>query len=599
MTATSLSGGIRHAGWALLASLLAVTLLAALSYDRTDWPSQLAGEATYLMQARSLGEDFDLVYTRADFDRMLLDDKSNPTDLALVTGNGGRRITFDRPFPYALYLAPFLRLWPRQGLAIANALLLVLVSVVAARTLERRIGPWGASWVALLVFASVLFVYVFLATGDLFLFALTALAFCLVARSVPSEPGCPEAGGEAPDARRRSWLAVGALLAIPVATEPLYAVLAVAALFAPPKQDRRAPCTALIVGFCAGFIAQALVGWWAGGGLFGLGVSSFRFTPETGFPLVDFTAAEWPQTVRRLAAFHWDGAPRFSWGLDPRLWWWDLVYLLVGRSIGLLPYFAPVFLLPAVGSLAGYRRPLALAAAAWALGVVVLQPFNLYGGEGAVANRLFLPVYGALWMLIAPVRRMRALAISALTALVLAAPFLWQLWSAPRDYAIDQGRDAPGSGLMGGYRHVTPLARRILPYETSQRPMPGGDAAEHNGLTVKFLSQRGWAETRHRRLMIDGGGPLELMIGSNLPLDVLRFDFGRDAPAEIEVSGGELAESQLKPDGGISFRVLPRRHRRHATWWTPRPQWLYCVTLELPKAGDKTLAFEIQGEQFE
>lgn len=589
-------GTIRHAGWALLASLLAVTLLAAISYDRTGWPSQLAGEATYLMQARSLGEDFDLLYTRADFDRMLLDDLSNPQDLALVTGSDGRRITFDRPFPYALYLAPFLKLWPRQGFAIANALLLGLVSVVAARTLERRIGPWGAPWVAVATFASVLFAYVFLATGDLFLFALTLLAFCLIARAA-DEPGIGKGHDKetaaAAAARSRRWFAVGALLAIPAATEPLYGVLAIAAWFAPAAAERRAARAVLFFGFLASFTLQALVEWWAGGGLFGLGASSFRFTPETGFPLVDFTAGEWPQTVRRLAAFHWDGAPRFSWGLDPRLWWWDGVYLLAGRSIGLLPYFAPLLALPLVSSLKGYRRPLALATVAWALGIIVLRPFNLYGGEGALANRLFLPIYGALWMMVAPAadrKGTKRWVLATLAATVMAAPFLWRLWASPRDYPIDRGQ---------GYRHVAPLAQWMLPYETSQRRMPGGDAAEHNGLMVKFLSERGWAETRRGRLMIDPAGPLELLVGSTVPLDVLRFDFGADAPGDIEVTGGKLEESLLMAGGGISFRVLPRWRRRHPMWWTPQPQWLYRVALELPGAGGKALAFEIQGETYQ
>ena len=559
-------GSVRPVGWALLASLLAATLLAAVSHDRAGWSSaRVPGEATYLMQARSLGEDFDLAYTRADFDRMLIDDLGNPTDLGLVSGNDGRRITFDRPFPYALYLAPFLRLMPRQGFAVANALLLALVSVFAASTLERRIGPWGAPWVAVLVFASVLFAYVFLATGDLFLFATSLAAFCLIARE--------EDGNRSRGAWR--WLAAGTLLAIPAATEPLYALLAVAAFFAPRGEQRGAARAALAAGFFATVLLQALVGWWAGGGLLGAGASSFRFTPETGFPLVDFTAVEWPGAVRRLAAFHWDGAPRFSWGLDPRLWGWDVLYLLAGRSIGLIPYFAPVVLLPAAGSLAGFRRPLAMAAVTWGLAIVVLQPFNLYGGEGALANRLFLPVYGALWMLIASARPIRN-AVAAASALALAAPFLWGLWTAPRQDPIDRGQ---------GYRHVTPLARRLLPYETSQRHMPGGDAAEHNGLMVKFLSERGWAETRRGQLKIERGRSVELLIGSSVPLDALRFDFGPDAPAEIELSGGETGETLLGAGGGISFRVLPRWRRRHPTWWTPRALWLYVVGLEVP-AGD-------------
>lgn len=587
-------GGFRRLSWTLLVCLLATALTGAVFYDRAGWPGRLAGESTYLMQATSLALDYDLAYTRADFDRMLLADLSNPTDLSLVSGTGGKRITFDRPFPYALYLAPFVKLWPRQGFAIANALLLAMVSVFAARTLERSAGPWGPLWVAVLVFASVLFAYVFLATGDLFLFAVTLLAFCLIARGADAEeteagrtpgaltPAAPTSG----DLSRR-WLAVGALLAIPAATAPLYLVLALAAFFAVPGLHRGGCRAALGAGFLASFLLQALAGWWAGGGLYLLGADSFRFTPETGFPLVDFTAGEWRSTVRRLSAFHWDGAPRFSWGLDPRLWWWDGVYLLAGRSIGLLPYFAPWILL-ACGSLAGFRRPIALAAAAWAVGLVILQPFNLYGGEGAVANRLFLPVYGALWMLAATANRRMPFAAAASVAL--AAPFLWPLWTSPWSHPIDGDR---------GYRHVAPAARQ-LPLETSQRWLPGSAAAEHNGLMVKFLSDNAWAETRRGRLAIEGDRPVELMIGSLLELDVLRFDFGKAAPSAIAFAGGEVGERVLAPGGGISFRVLPQGWvRRHPMWWTPQPQWLYLLTLQLPEAPAKALGFEIHGERIE
>ena len=581
---TSLSAdGLRSAAWALLGSLLGTILLGAMFYDRSGWPGRLAGESTYLMQAASLAEDFDLTYTRADFDRMLLADLGNPTDLSLVSSSAGRKIAFDRPFPYALYLAPFVKIWPRQGFAIANALLLCFVSLVAARTLERQLGSWSAVWVTVLIFASVFFSYVFLATGDLFLFAVTLLAFCLVARNTSPEAGISS----------RSWLAAGALLAIPAATEPLYTVLVVAAYLAPAKKHRGVACSALVVGFLASLALQVGVGWWAGGGPHLL-ASHFRFTPETGFPLVDFTALEWKQTVRRLSALHWDGAPRFSWGVDLRLWLWDGLYLLAGRSIGLLPYFAPVLLLLPGGRLAGYRRPLLFAAAAWVIGVVILQPFNIYGGEGAVANRLFLPIYGALWMLAAPVggnRRLLRLGLAPAIVVAIAAPFLWRLWASPWAHPIDRG---------SGYRHVTPLARGLLPYETSQRRMPGGPAVEHNGLMVKFLSENGWAETRRGRLVVDGDRSIELLIGSLLPLDRLRFDFGKDAPSRIEIAGGELEESILLPSGGISFRVvLGGWTRRHPMWWTPQRQSLYRLTLELPAAPDQPLDFQLYGERFE
>ncbi|MEM7583579.1 MAG: solute carrier family 23 protein, partial [Acidobacteriota bacterium] len=227
-----------------------------------------------------------------------------------------------------------------------------------------------------------------------------------------------------------------------------------------------------------------------------------------------------------------------------------------------------------------------------------LAMFNIYGGEGAVGNRLFLPVYGALWTLIAVADRRAILASAA--SLVLAAPFMMQLWLSPWRYPISGDQ---------GYLHVTRVAQRLLPYEASQRWMPAGDMADHNGLRVKFLNPRGWAETQRGRLMFDNTGSLDLLIGSMQPLDRIRLDFGRDAPSEISVSGGELEERLLQPSGEISFRIEPHNWwRRHPMWWTPKPQWLYRLTLDIDaseleqldaKPGRRPLGFQLFGEQFE
>lgn len=571
-------GLVRRAGHTLLAVLCALLLASTFVDHRPSATPLVAGEATYLMQAASLWEDQDLTYTRADYDRLLLASGADPTDLELISASDGRRITFDRPFPYALYLAPFLGFWGDQGFAIANALLLLLVAFFAVRVLERRAGERSAFWVAVLIFASVLFAHVFLATGDLFLFALTTSAFLLLA---------------AADERDGLWRKVlaGILLAVPVATDPLYLPLVLAAWMQPALRGAH---RGFVAGLGGGWLMQLLVRWWAGGGLGVFGGSHFRFTPETGFPLVDFSSLEWAPMVHRLSALHWDGAPRFSWGLDLALWFWDGVYLVAGQNLGILPYFAPVLLLILVGSSSGGRRSLVGAAGLWAGAVVVVHPFNFWDGPGGVANGLFLPVYGALWLLLdgppAEGWRRRFGLWLALPCLLFAVLFLGRLRDSPWMAGL-----APRSDW-----YVTPLAKQLFPYETSQRWLPGSAVVEHGGLALKFLDENAWSESRRQRLMVEGKEGTSMMIGSSLPLDALRLDFGKEAPSRIELHGGTLSERVLRSDGGISFRIEPGGlPRRHATWWTPKAQRLYFLSFHLPGASEEPLPFQLVGERFE
>ncbi len=569
--------------------LLAAVLLGALLYSRAGWsgrePHLAAGEATSLMQAASLAYDFDLAYTRNDFDRLTLEWRGEPPDLELASGSGGRRITYHRPFPYALYLAPFVRVSPEKGFAVANALLLVLVAVFAARSLRRETGDAAALWVAVLVFASVTWAYVFLAISDLFLWGTVVLAWGLVARV---ETGPPEA-------RRAAWrasLAAGALLAVPLASDVLYVVLVVAAFFGLPRRSRGGGLrSAYFLGLAVSLALLVGAQWWASGGLHFVGTAHFRFTPETGFPLVDFTAQEWTPTLRHLQALHWEEAPRFSWGVDPFLWLWDAVYLAVGRNVGLVPYFLPLVALLLGATFNGFRRPLILATGVWAIAVVFLHPFNLYGGEGAIGNRLFLPLYGALFFLPdgaagRPLRPAWALVVAAASAL-----FLVPLWSAPWASPVREG---------GGYRHVGAVAEAALPFETSQRWIPDGSTVDYRNLRIRFLTEDAWGETRRDRLRVERGKRADMVVASGVPLARFHLDFGADASSQIELRGARLGERQLLANGGFSVELRPGPVvRRHALWWTPERQWLYCLSLTVPSAGEESgpaLAFELTGE---
>src|SRR5262249_22179893 len=161
-------------------------------------------------QAQSLAWDFDLRYTRADFDRFVEQWGVKPEGLILQSADGGRTLTYSKPASYALWVAPFLRLSPIRGAAIANALLLALPPLAPAASL------WVAAW----VYASVAFAYVFWVHSDLFLMCLTAIALAL-AYSAARDGEPAETAGRA----ALRWLAVGALLGLVLMSRPFYGAL--------------------------------------------------------------------------------------------------------------------------------------------------------------------------------------------------------------------------------------------------------------------------------------------------------------------------------------------------------------------------------------
>ena len=97
----------RPLSWAILALLLAATLVGAVSFDRRSWPGLVGDEATYLMQAQSLAWDFDLRYSRRDFDRFVAQRGVNPDGLILQSADSGRTLTYSKPASYAAWIAPF------------------------------------------------------------------------------------------------------------------------------------------------------------------------------------------------------------------------------------------------------------------------------------------------------------------------------------------------------------------------------------------------------------------------------------------------------------------------------------------------------------
>lgn len=585
---------VRSTGWAVLALLLLANVLGAVTLDRSRWPGLVGDEATYAMQAASLAFDADLAYERRDYDRFVADWGRPPEGLILQSRTAGARMTYGKAFPYALAVAPFVLVAPVHGPLVANALFLAVAALLAAAALSRRLGPAAPLWVAVLVFASVTFGYTYWVHADLFLLSCTAAGLALlylgepkaVLRSFIPEVYQPPRGawemrgGWRPALR---WLLAGMLLAVPAAFRPLYLGLLLPALPVARAEaaEEREGAGRRLVAFALGALlvlgGTALVQWSAGGDWSPYGGERRGFYERTGFPEVDFQAVGgWEESIRRWGNTSWlhEGAVTGKLELlDAGLWGWNAVYFLAGRDVGVLPYFLPLVL--GLGLAAGLRGrwTLPLAVLVAVVGFLWLRPFNFYGGAGALANRYFLPLYPALWFLAgrAPAERDatgRRRAAAALLVAAAAAPFLWPLWTAPRAYPVVEGR----------YHHVSGAAVRLLPYETTQSHVPGGQDRVVGDLWVKVLAR---AEARDDgTYRLTGGGAGQLLVGATEPVESVFLAFAPGAPAELPVDGGEVVRTVLAPDGGVALLVdLDDPSAVHPMWWTAEDFHLYRIDL--------------------
>ena len=294
----------------------------------------------------------------------------------------------------------------------------------------------------------------------------------------------------------------------------------------------------------------------------------------------------WPW-VSSLAIFDGDGGfpglgGEFSSGIeiptivetarpvaDLALLGWNGVFVLAGRSAGVVPYLLPTLLLLGLWEPRTRRSPLVIVAVAAALLAIVVWPFDWAGQEPGLGNALLLPVFGAL--LLVPTRRCSLWA--ALATVAVAGLFLWPTWLD--SLGLWRGGSAPGST-------IAPLASRLLPHESSRRPL-GRDFVRQVDASV--LPAGGGVEERRGRLYLTGERWGNVVVASPVPLDRLYLAFDGQAGTELEVAGGSLGDTLFRGDGGIGFEVvLDGASRRHRMWWSSEAQSLYDLRLRLPKA---------------
>ena len=563
--------------WAVLLLLCFALLVGALTFDRGAWPRLLGDEATYLMQAQSIAWDQDLQYERQDYERFVDQWGFAPEGLILQSGNKGQTITYGKPVIYSLAIAPFVRLAPRRGAMIGNAVFLILASLLAAATLTRTLGSTAPLWVSAFVFASVTFAHVFWAHADLFLMCLVAVSLSLIYRGSWPED--------------RTWvpqlMAAGMLLALVALSRPLYLSLLLPAALATWSRRSKRPLGSLAAGVAIVLLLSVLGNlslrqtWTPYGG------ERMGFYSHTGFPDVQFSAAAWADKIGdRPGTGSWVEKGKLRFPINPRLAAYDLYYFWLGRNIGLIPYFLPCLLgLIAFRKTRG-RWSLLIAIAATAAGFFYLRAFNFYGGGGSIGNRYFLPMYPAFWFLVGRPRDWRWPVLAA----SLATPFLLPLWTAPRAFPIHSG---------GGFRYVASAAKQWLPHETSLSHLKpaGREDVIHNGLWVKFLSLGSSARPDTPWLRGGNEGPTELLIGHDQPLRELVLTL-ESQPFSAPSVGGAVGTMTPLDETATRYRLdLEGTTARHRMWWTFDDVYLYRIKLhEMGTNPESSSKFSFQLE---
>ena len=568
---------LERGSWGLLIALLSLVAVAAFRLERTPEGFLIGDEATYLMTAESLAWDFDLRYSVEDHARFA-HTWPDPPDLILLSPDDGVHLSYGKPFYYSLFLAPFVRLAPVRGAPIANSLLLVLASLAAAAALNRRWSPLGPIVVAVFVFCSVTFSHVFWIHADLFL--MTATAIALFVGLVPAQEKSERRArvgrsgffrGRIPgfllDVGAGRWLLVGCLVAILGSSRPFYFVVLLPLLVVGARSARAR--TTLLVCTLGCVLILALTQFLATGAWTAYGAERRGFTPETGYPYADFPAEDWPSHIERLGDFTWMKAGAVTPQLDTALFASNGLYFLIGKNVGLLPYFLPLFL-PLV---LGFRRPgrwSFLAAVAIAIvGFLLLRPFNFYGGEGSLANRYFFPLYPMFWFL--PSRRPHP-ATLAVTAVV-AGLFLHPIWIEPGAPKIRW--TAPSGHLE--YRYMGGLGQQVLPHEASQRYLRAvgvGDVV-YNGAWLRFLDHRVVHRPGNEFLELRGSG--SILLGFTRRPRGLRIAVPEDG-SETEARH-RFASASISPGESTDLSLgMPSAH--HRMWWPASERYLYRVRLQ-------------------
>ncbi len=582
----------------LAASVLLVVLALSLS---TEGRPPVGDEATYLLAAESLWHDHDLRWDQRDLDRAFRQWPNGPRGLALVPAAGpdGGAPAFGRPLLYPLIAAPFYGFLGPQGLPALGMLLFLAMAWAARRRLAlppsgsaapgRRAG--GQLLVAGFFFASAAFAWAFRFQPEVLLMACGFFALALWCR-VRTRPVwgrrelVPLAASGALLAAAASYQPSLALLALPVALDLLWV--------------RRVKAV--------GVFAVALIATWA-------------LLAGAQQHLTGGLTDGWGPTLERSARIYWNtfpgeaaaggaerataaGAkdtpnrpgPKPETGSAPGLLLRDAGYFLVGRHVGLLPYFPfalfvlGLYLTDLRGPGGRSRHLLAAALAVYCALVLWNLPAAAAPGAAGPAvpgDRAFALVYPALLFLPRRLRAGRPVLLAFAAAGLWTAPaLLASIQGASTDYTLEI--HARGAAYRPLPLELTLLADGRLPGYRRTDAWPAG----HEGTWLVPRENFFLDERNPRGVWVRGASRSEVFVVSPEPLESIRFEVQSLAADNTLVLRGQGPGLQVRFDSaakrlGTPVEIRPEPLGRTRGLFSaggapgPAPEYLYRFVLSV------------------
>ncbi len=373
----------RHIKVFFVLFLLAIVFF---SFSTNLPPRQRGGffsdEAGYFSIIQSIYHDADIQYTRQDLLRIKEEFPTGPVGVQLKKGTDGN-IYYAKSFAFPLVAAPFYGLFGTSGILLLNGLMLFFACLMGYLLLKQY-HPEGHSFsfALIFVFASVVPVYIWWMTADLFNFFVMFAGFFFFFY---------------PFKRPRLFYISAIFFSLAAFSKPwLLAAIGIVYLALLYRKDWKrfvllTLLSALVFGLFVGFLTLQT-------GEFSYklyqGGERRQFTTCIPFDGPDCT---WEQGDLMSFDNYWD---RFF--LTPHVVINNMFYFLFGRFTGMFIYFCSAFFLLVLFFFQP-KEPedwfVFAAIVTVILVFILLAPDNYFGGSGSIGNRYFFGIFPLFFFL--------------------------------------------------------------------------------------------------------------------------------------------------------------------------------------------------------